>query len=217
MDYFFNYCFELKLHRTVEVTARGSSFHQGTQQAAESWMHKTEESEQRKKGLTLTRSLVSQEAEEKNLWELFNNEGHGRFSLGVKMQKQLYGRGSLRVHGDNHLWERSCSQIRSHEEKRGTRKRIKNSHEELAPHLLLFKVTKSTEAAVTATQLNRTVQVHRKRNPGLDDVPGSQHTRIWCSSSEKELYLPYYIKSKIILPLLLYFLLNIIFWIIPNT
>lgn len=35
MDNFFNYCFELKLHRTVEVTARGSSFHQGTQQAAE--------------------------------------------------------------------------------------------------------------------------------------------------------------------------------------
>lgn len=35
-------------------------------------MHKTEESEQRKKRLTLTRSLVSQEAEEKNLRELFN-------------------------------------------------------------------------------------------------------------------------------------------------
>lgn len=85
MDYLFNYCFELKLHRTVEVTARGSSFHQGTQQAAESECIKQKSQSREKKGLTVTWSLVSQEAEGKNLWELFNNGGLGRFSLGVKM------------------------------------------------------------------------------------------------------------------------------------
>lgn len=67
MDCFFNYCFELKLHRTVKVTARGSSFHQGTQQVAEFECIKQNSQSKEKKGLTLTQSLVSQEAEEKNL------------------------------------------------------------------------------------------------------------------------------------------------------
>lgn len=54
MDYLFNYCFELKLHITVEVTARGSSFHQGTQQAAESECIKQKSQSREKKGLTVT-------------------------------------------------------------------------------------------------------------------------------------------------------------------
>lgn len=56
---------------------------------------------------------------------------------------------------------------------------IKNSHEELACHLPLFKVTKNTaEAAVTASKLNQMVQVHKKRKPGPEDAHGSQHNRI---------------------------------------
>lgn len=95
---------------------------------------------------------------------------------------------------------------------------IKNSHEELASHLPLFKVTKNTaEAACHSYFIKQNSEVHRKRKPGLDDARGPQQNRIWCSSPEKELYLSYYIKTKIILPLLLYFLLNIIRWIIPNT
>lgn len=64
------------------------------------------------------------------------------------------------------------------EERRGTRKLGLRTHTK-SWHLICLLVTKNTEeAAVTATQLNRIVQVHRKRKPGLDDARGSQQNRI---------------------------------------